>query len=125
MRAVSVGTVVAGGTASTSLIPDGTDRIRPIAAPAMNTMTTPSAEKKPSCSMIRMKRRELAGVPPMVTLLFHSGLRVVPRANQAPAAAASSAPNSATCLPVAIMSKMPPRNTAAPGRISSHSRAVS
>ena len=75
--------------------------IRPAAAPAMNTMTTPSAEKKPSCSMIRMNTVELAGEPPRVTWLFHSGLRVVPRVNQAPAAAARNAPNSATCLPVA------------------------
>jgi hypothetical protein len=43
-----------GGTVSADLIPDGTDRIRPNAAATMNTMTTPSAEKKPSCSMIRM-----------------------------------------------------------------------
>jgi predicted nicotinamide N-methyase len=55
---VSAGTVpaaeVAEGTVSADLIPDGTDRIRPNAAAAMNTMTTPSAKKKPSYSMIRM-----------------------------------------------------------------------
>ena len=75
--------------------------------------------------MTRMNSRELAGVPPSTTLLFHSGLSVVPRTNQAPATAASSAPNSAVCLPVATMRRKPPRNTAAPGRNSSHSRAVS
>ena len=39
---VSAGTVVSG-TGSTVLIPDVTDAIRPSAAAAMNTMTTPSA----------------------------------------------------------------------------------
>ena len=107
-----------------ALIPEVTDRIRPNAAPAMNTMTTPSAEKKPTCSKIRMDTVELAGEPPMVTRLFHSGLRMVPRVNQAPAAAARIAPNSAMCLPVAMMSSTPPTKTAAPGRTSSHSRAV-
>ena len=65
-------------TSSTGRIPDGTDVIRPSAAPAMNTMTTPSAEKKPSCSMIRMNTVVLAGEPPMATWLFHSGLSTVP-----------------------------------------------
>ncbi len=74
--------------------------------------------------MIRMKTVELAGDPPRATWLFHSGLSTVPRVNHAPAAAASSAPNSAMCLPVAMTRRTPPRNTAAPGRISSHSRAV-
>ena len=60
----------------------------------------------------------------MATWLFHNGLSVVPRVNQAPAAAASSAPNSAVCLPLAIISRKPPRNTAAPGSNSSHSRPV-
>ena len=74
--------------------------------------------------MIRMYTVVLAGEPPMGTWLFHSGLSTGPSVNQAPAAAASSAPNSATCRPLAIMSRKPPTNTAAPGRISSHSRAV-
>jgi hypothetical protein len=91
---------------------------------AMNTTTTPRAEKKPSCSIIRVYTVEPAGEPPSVTWWFHSGLSMVPRVNQAPAAAASSAPNSAVCLRPAIMSKKPPRKTAAPGSSSSHSRAV-
>src|SRR5689334_10205524 len=41
---VSTGTV-SSGTSSTGRIPDGTDAIRPSAAPATNTMTTPSAVK--------------------------------------------------------------------------------
>ena len=40
------------------------------------------------------------------------------------AAAASIAPNSATYLLRAMIRSTPPRKTAAPGRISSHSRAV-
>ena len=97
---VLIGTVSAGtGSGSTALIPDVTDATRPSAAAAMNTMTTPSAVKKPSCSMVRMYTVALAGEPPMGTWLFHSGLSTGPSVNQAPAAAASSAPNSATCLP--------------------------
>ena len=122
------GTVVSGtvvsGISSMSRIPDATDAIRPSAIAAMNTITTPSAVKKPSCSMIRMYTVALAGDPPIGTWLFHSGLSTGPRVNQAPAAAASSAPNSAVCLPLAIISRKPPTNTAAPGSSSSHSRPV-
>ena len=74
--------------------------------------------------MIRMYTEVPAGDPPMGMWWFHSGLSTVPRANQAPAAAASSAPNSAVCLPLATISRTPPRNTAAPGSSSSHSRPV-
>ena len=66
----------------------------------------------------------LAGEPPMVTWLFHSGLSTVPRVNQAPAATASRAPNNAVCLALAIMRRKPPTNTATPGKTSSHSRPV-
>ena len=90
----------------------------------MNTITMPSAVKKPSCSMIRMYTVLLAGDPPIGTWWFHSGLSTVPRVNQAPATAASSAPNSAVCLPLAIVRRKPPKNTAAPGKSSSHSRPV-
>jgi len=123
---VSAGTVVSGasGISSMSRIPDATDAIRPSAAAATNTITTPSAVKKPSCSMIRMYTVAPAGDPPMGTWLFHSGLSTGPRVNQAPAAAASRAPNIAMCLPLAIISRKPPRNTAAPGSSSSHSRPV-
>src|SRR5947209_15111929 len=43
------GTVVSGtsSTSPTGRIPDATDATRPSAAPATNTMTTPSAVKKP------------------------------------------------------------------------------
>ena len=61
---------------------------------------------------------------PIGTRLFHSGLSTGPRVNQAPATAASRAPNSAVCLPLAIVSRKPPRKTAAPGSSSSHSRPV-
>ena len=50
---VSAGTVVSG-IYSTGRIPDATEAIRPSAVAATNTITTPSAVKKPSCSMIRM-----------------------------------------------------------------------
>src|ERR1700722_9450921 len=91
---VSPGTVSAGPpesgcvsvTGSRVLIPEVTDAIRPSATPATNTMTTPSAVKKPSCSMIRMYTVVLAGEPPMGTWLFHSGLSTGPSVNQAPAA---------------------------------------
>ena len=125
----SVGSALIGpvfaGTAATSLSPGETAEIRPIATAATRMTTAPRPVKKPTCSMIRMSVVEATGVPPRVTPpVLHSGLSTVPRANQAPAAAARVAPNSAMCLPVAIISRTPPRNTAAPGRISSHSRAV-
>ena len=98
--------------------------IRPKANAAMATITTPRPVKKPTCSAIRITTVALAGDPPSCTLLFQSGLNTVPSVNQAPPAAASAAPNSAMCLLAEMISRMPPRNTAAPGRTSSHSRAV-
>src|SRR5579859_5088367 len=71
VRPVAGAGAVLSGTSSTAVIPDVTDAIRPSAAPATNTMTTPSAVKKPSCSMIRMYTVLPAGEPPMVTWLFH------------------------------------------------------
>ena len=63
---MSAGTPVSG-TSSISRMPEATEVIRPSAMAATNTITTPSAVKKPSCSMIRMYTVLLAGDPPMGT----------------------------------------------------------
>jgi hypothetical protein len=112
------------GRAVITEVKPGTAVIRPATAAAISTMTMPSPVKKPTCSRMRIRVPVLAGTPAGFAVVQYSGAKTLPRANQAPLAIASSAPNSATCLLRAAISSSPPSSAPTPGRISRYSRPV-
>src|SRR3984893_7734135 len=82
-------------------------------------MTTPRPVKKPICSAARATVPPTGDPIPDTAPLFHSGLRVLPTANHAPANAASHAPNIAIGRRLVTRTMRPPTMVAAPGAISS------
>jgi D-alanyl-D-alanine carboxypeptidase (penicillin-binding protein 5/6) len=126
--AAATGSVTAGSSATGSAITAsraGTSRAattvnRPIAMPARNAMRTPSPVKKPICSTT-IRVGPPVGVPADGRLVHRAATRP-PTANQAPPAAASQEPSTATSRCRLPSTTRPPSSTAAPGSTSSHSR---